>query len=46
MVENINVDNCIFRSNHASNYVSLRGTLAKDKDLILAQIDEGLKCLD
>ena len=43
MVKNINVDNCVFRSNHASNYVPLRGTLAKDKDLILAQIDEGLQ---
>ncbi len=43
MVENINIDNCIFRSNHASNYISLRGTLAGDKELILSQIDEGLK---
>lgn len=43
MVENINIDNCVFRSNHASNYVSLRGTLSQDKDLILSQIDEGLK---
>lgn len=43
MVENINVDNCVFRSNHASNYVPLKGTLAKDKDLILSQIEEGLK---
>ncbi len=43
MVENIELDRCIFRSNHASNYVSLRGTLPQDKDLILKQIDEGLK---
>lgn len=43
MVENINIDNCIFRSNHASNYVSLKGTLLQDKDLILSQINEGLK---
>lgn len=43
MVENINIDNCIFRSNHASNYVSLKGTLSQDKELILSQIDEGLK---
>lgn len=43
MVENINIDNCIFRSNHASNYVSLKGTLSQDKDLILSQINEGLK---
>lgn len=43
MVKNINVDNCVFRSNHASNYVPLKGTLSKDKDLILSQIEEGLK---
>lgn len=42
LVENLNIDNCIFRSNHASNYVPLRGTLKKDKELILKQIDEGL----
>lgn len=45
-VEGLQVDNCIFRSNHASNYVTLRGTLMKDKDLILKQIDEGLKIDD
>lgn len=43
MVENIDVENCIFRSNHSSNYVSLRGTLPKDKEKILGQIDAGLK---
>lgn len=43
MVENINIDDCVFRSNHASNYVSLKGVLSKDKDLILNQINEGLK---
>lgn len=43
MVENLNVDNCVFRSNHASNYVALMGTLGKDKNLILSQIEEGLK---
>ncbi len=43
MVENLNVVNCVFRSNHASNYVALKGTLPQDKDTILAQIDEGMK---
>ncbi|MBW4827790.1 MAG: radical SAM protein [Clostridiaceae bacterium] len=43
LVNRLEVDNCIFRSNHASNYVALGGTLKEDKDLILAQIDEGLK---
>lgn len=43
LVENLQVGNCIFRSNHASNYVALRGTLMEDKKLILKQIEEGLK---
>jgi len=42
LVEGLEINNCIFRSNHASTYVSLRGTLMKDKKLILDQIDEGL----
>lgn len=41
-VQGLNLDNCIFRSNHASNYIPLKGTLNKDKHLILNQIDEGL----
>lgn len=40
LVENVNVEeSTIFRCNHASNYVSLRGTFPKDKELILKQID-------
>lgn len=46
MIKNINVENCIFRSNHASNYISLKGTLSKDKDLILSQIEEGLQIVN
>ncbi|MFD3157262.1 radical SAM protein [Haloimpatiens sp. FM7330] len=42
-IENIKVTNCIFRSNHASNYVPLGGTLPKDKNLILNTIDECVK---
>lgn len=43
LVENLEVENCIFRSNHASNYLPLRGTLMEDKELILVQIEEGLR---
>jgi len=33
MLEHTNVDKkCVFRSNHASNYVSLRGDLPRDKE--------------
>lgn len=38
MIENLELNNCLFRSNHASNYVSLRGVLNEDKDEILLQI--------
>jgi len=34
--------NCIFRSNHASNYLPLRGVLERDKSKILNLIDYGL----
>ncbi len=33
--------NCIFRSNHASNYLPIKGTLEKDKAKILEVIDFG-----
>jgi hypothetical protein len=29
---------CIFRSNHASNYVSLKGTLPADNDSMIASL--------
>ena len=39
MIENINVKKrCVFRSNHASNYLSLKGDLPDDKELLLKQI--------
>ncbi|GAA0123512.1 MAG: radical SAM protein [Clostridium argentinense] len=42
-IENINVENTVFRSNHASNYVSLKGTLPLDKENILNTINATLK---
>lgn len=45
-VKRLELNNCIFRSNHASNYVSLRGTLGQDKELVLKQIEKGLKLED
>ena len=44
MIKNINVkEKCIFRSNHASNYVSLKGTLPYEKENILKTIDYALE---
>ncbi|MHA2283179.1 MAG: B12-binding domain-containing radical SAM protein [Promethearchaeota archaeon] len=34
---------CIFNSNHASNYVNLKGELAKDKELFLQVVEAGIK---
>ena len=42
IMENVNLPedkHCLFRSNHVSNYVSLAGTLPKDKQRLLAEIE-------
>jgi radical SAM superfamily enzyme YgiQ (UPF0313 family) len=36
--------NCVFRSNHASNYLPLGGTLPGDKARLLATLDAALAC--
>lgn len=39
LIENIDLKKkCVFRSNHASNYLSLRGDLPRDKQALLGQI--------
>lgn len=44
MIENINVEKpCIFRSNHASNYVSLAGKLPHDKEKMIAVLERAMK---
>lgn len=44
MLENANPEKtCIFRSNHASNYLSLKGDLPQDRDRFLAQIEVAMK---
>lgn len=44
MLENANPEKtCIFRSNHASNYLSLKGDLPQDRDRFLAQIEAAMK---
>ena len=44
MLKNIDVKKtCVFRSNHASNYVSLRGNLPEDKDVMLAQLRRAME---
>ncbi|MBQ9059812.1 MAG: B12-binding domain-containing radical SAM protein [Firmicutes bacterium] len=44
MLENTEVTRpCVFRSNHASNYLSLRGDLPRDKDAMMQQIRRAMK---
>lgn len=44
MIENMNpTKTCTFRSNHASNYFSLRGNLPEDKQMLLDQLDMVMK---
>jgi len=38
MLENMELNNCIFRANHVSNHVNQAGTLNKDKDLLVAKL--------
>jgi len=43
LLANIHANGIIFRSNHASNYLSLAGDLQQDKPRLLAEIDTALK---
>jgi histone acetyltransferase (RNA polymerase elongator complex component) len=44
MLENINqVKNCIFRSNHVSNYLALAGTLIQDKQRLINSLEAVLQ---
>jgi hypothetical protein len=43
MIASLETDKCIFRSNHASNYLALKGTLLGDKDRLLSEIDRALE---
>jgi coproporphyrinogen III oxidase-like Fe-S oxidoreductase len=38
MLENIELTDCIFRSNHVSNHVNLAGTLNQDKEMLVSML--------
>jgi len=46
MFENISVDNLKFVGSHASNYLPITGTLQKDRDKMLATVNEVLEKRD
>ncbi len=41
-IENLALDRTVFRSDHASNYLSLKGVLGRDKQSLLDQINSAL----
>jgi radical SAM superfamily enzyme YgiQ (UPF0313 family) len=43
LVENLELSNCVFRTNHASNYLAIRGTLNSEKETILELLSETIK---
>ncbi|MDJ0929057.1 MAG: radical SAM protein [Gammaproteobacteria bacterium] len=43
LLETLELDQTIFRSDHASNYLVLKGTLNKDKQRLLAIVDQALQ---
>jgi radical SAM superfamily enzyme YgiQ (UPF0313 family) len=43
IIENVETEKTIFRTNHASNYLPLEGILSRDKEKLVAIIDQALK---
>ncbi|MCK5169844.1 MAG: radical SAM protein [Bacteroidales bacterium] len=42
-IENLNVENTIYRSNHVSNNLPLQGTLSKDKDPLIKSLQYAIE---
>lgn len=42
LLQNLHLTKCIFRCNHASNYLPLKGTLNEDKDRLLLMLDKAI----
>ena len=40
LIRNLEVENCVFRSNHASNYAPLAATLGEEKEGLLKTLDD------
>lgn len=43
LLTTLELDKTIFRSDHASNYLVLKGTLGKDKSKLLAQVNQAIE---
>lgn len=42
LIETLELENTVFRSDHASNYLPLKGTLGADKQAMLKQLDDAM----
>ena len=42
-IENLEVENVIYRSNHVSNNLPLQGTISKEKDKLIEQLDLAIR---
>lgn len=43
LIEHLELTNCVFRTNHASNYLPIRGTLSQDKSQLLEILTETIE---
>jgi radical SAM superfamily enzyme YgiQ (UPF0313 family) len=43
LLERSELENCVFRTNHASNYLPLKGILSRDRDSLLKVIDDAIR---
>lgn len=43
LLKNLDAEGCVFRSNHASNYLSLKGTLNKDREMLIKQLNDAIE---
>lgn len=43
LIKNLDSEGCVIRSNHASNYLPLKGTLNKDKELLIKQLNKAIE---
>ena len=46
LIEGLNLNDSMVRSNHVSNYVHVRGVLNKDKEIVLAQLNKALNSMN
>ena len=43
MLKNMDCEGSVFRANHASNYINLRGTLNQDRDAMINKLEKALE---